>query len=200
MTRKELLSSQRFWQDSSFYLRKLNQARVLRRMPDALSGFDEVFGSGEHDVWDVSLRVAVVKREPSGLDLHHDPVPRQEHVAHIGQPESVGQDLPRLDRLRVCRVQPVTATEDVGREHLLIAAEFRVVGNFIGPDVDDLYHPIGVASGGGCKQAGNWLAGNPERLFERFGLIDQNVRTGSGMALVINEPFTPRRVPDNVGR
>ena len=128
------------------------------------------------------------------MDLNHDPVPRQKPVADIGQPESIGQNLAWLDGLRICRVLPVAAAQDVRRKHLLVAAELRVVGNFFGPDVYELHHPIGVASAGGCKQPGDRLTGDAQRFFERFGLIDQNVRTGSGVALVIHKPFTPGRV------
>src|SRR3546814_5769841 len=46
-------------------------------------------GLGEEDVGDESLRVAVVERELARLDLHHDPVPRLEHVIHRRQAEFI---------------------------------------------------------------------------------------------------------------
>src|SRR2546423_13248768 len=96
----------------------------------------------------------------------------KERMAHIGQPESVGRSLAGLDWFRLCGIVPVATSQDVGGEHLLIATEFRLVGNLVGPDIDDLHCPVSVASAGGGKQPCDRFAGRPERLLQRFGLID----------------------------
>ena len=66
--------------------------------------FHEILGLGEHDVRYEGLRVAIVEREPGGLDLHHDAVAGEERVAHVRQTQTVRQDLSSLDRLRFRKV------------------------------------------------------------------------------------------------
>jgi hypothetical protein len=37
------------------------------------------------------LRITVIQREPTGLNLHHDPVTRQKNVIRRGQSEFVSE-------------------------------------------------------------------------------------------------------------
>ena len=60
-------------------------------MVDALRGFAVVGGLGPENVGHESLRVAVVKRKPARLDLHHDAVARQEDVVGVGEIEAIEQ-------------------------------------------------------------------------------------------------------------
>src|SRR2546425_12772667 len=57
---------------------QIDEAGGALRVIDALGRLHIVFRFGEKDVGDEGLRVAVIEREPGGLDLHHDPVPGQE--------------------------------------------------------------------------------------------------------------------------
>src|SRR3546814_9499564 len=72
-------------------------------------------GLGEEDVGDESLRVAVVERELARLDLHHDPVPRLEHVIHRRQAEFIALRDARGDGGRVREAVAIAAAEDVLR-------------------------------------------------------------------------------------
>lgn len=53
--------------DGQFYVR-----RIFWHPDDALSGDLEIVGRSNHNIGDESLRVAVIEREPTALDLHHD--------------------------------------------------------------------------------------------------------------------------------
>ena len=53
---------------------QLDESGLARGVVDPLSGFAKVGGLGPEDVGDEGLRIAVVEREPSGLDLYHDAV------------------------------------------------------------------------------------------------------------------------------
>ena len=75
--------------------RQLDEARLLRGVVDALGGLTIVGRLGPEDIGHERLRVAVVQREPARLDLHHDPMPRQEDVVGRRQREAVEQRLVR---------------------------------------------------------------------------------------------------------
>ena len=101
------------------------------------------------------LRVAVVERKPGRLDLHHDPMARQERMTDVRQSERIRQNLVRFDGLRVCRILAITAPQNVRREHLLVATELGMIRNFVGPDVYQFYDPVRITSGGGRRQRAN---------------------------------------------
>ena len=88
--------------------RRKNGNFDARRKPfrtvEALRGLHIVLRFGEEDIGDERLRVAVIQREPGGLHLHHDPVPRQEHVVDRWQDELVRQWFVRHDRLVAARL------------------------------------------------------------------------------------------------
>ena len=50
-----------------------------------------IAGTGPEDIVHKRLRVAVIEREPAGLDLHHDAVAGQEDMVGDGQGEAVAQ-------------------------------------------------------------------------------------------------------------
>src|SRR4029079_4999976 len=64
--------------------RDLGEARLARRMVDALGGLPIVLRLRPEDVGHERLGIAVVEREPARLDLHHDPAPAPAHVAPVG--------------------------------------------------------------------------------------------------------------------
>ena len=71
---------------------------------------------------------------------------RQERVAHVRQPHRVHQHLVRLDAARICRIFAIAPAQNVGRQHLLIATQRRVIRHFRRPDIDELHNPVGSRS------------------------------------------------------
>lgn len=63
-----------------------------------------------HNGWYKGLWIQVVEREPGALNLHHDPVPGQESVAHMGQGDLVFQGRVRPYGLRLFKIFPVPST------------------------------------------------------------------------------------------
>ena len=73
--------------------RQLDEARLAGGVVDPLRRLPVIARLGPEDIGDEGLRIAVVQREPARLDLHHDPVPRQENVVRRRQGEAVQQRL-----------------------------------------------------------------------------------------------------------
>ena len=71
--------------------RQFDEARLPGRVVNPLYGFSVILRLGPEDVGDEGLRIAVVQGEPTRLDLHHDPVARQEDMVRRGQGEAVQQ-------------------------------------------------------------------------------------------------------------
>ena len=69
--------------------RQLDETGLARRMVDPLCGLSIVTRLRPEDVGHEGLRIAIVKREPARLDLHHDPVAGQEDVVRGRQIEFV---------------------------------------------------------------------------------------------------------------
>ena len=86
-------------------------------MIDALGGFAVVGGLGPENVGDEGLRVAVVEREPAGLDLDHDAVAGKEDVVGVGKIEAIEQRLVGGDGLGSFEAFAVAAAENVGGDH-----------------------------------------------------------------------------------
>src|SRR5688572_8812687 len=59
---------------------QFNKACLFSAVIDSLRGLFVIAGFGPENIGDERLRVPVVEREPTGLDLHHEPVPREENV------------------------------------------------------------------------------------------------------------------------
>src|SRR6266850_6866221 len=96
--------------------RQLDEARLFvtlpRRVIDALRGFAKIALLGPEDIGHESLRVAIVKREPARLDLHHDTVARQEDMIRGWQSESVEQRNVGSNWFRHFQAFAVAAAED----------------------------------------------------------------------------------------
>src|SRR5207245_9859712 len=63
------------------------------------------------------LPIAIIKREPTGLDLYHDAVSGEEHVVRCGQVETVDQRFVGRQRFRSLQALAIAAAEDVGGIH-----------------------------------------------------------------------------------
>jgi len=116
---------------------------------DALGGFAKIGGLGPKGVRDESLRIAIVEREPGGLDLHHDAVAGQKNVIGGGEREAVEERLVWREGFRRFETFAVVAAKNVGGDHELIASHFRLRADFVGVKVDELDDPVGVSAAGG---------------------------------------------------
>src|ERR1700751_2445448 len=77
--------------------RQLDEARRRAAVKYPLRGLAVVRRAGKEDVVHIGLWVAVVEREPARLNLHHEPVSRQEHVIHVRQCEPIALHYPGGD-------------------------------------------------------------------------------------------------------
>src|ERR1700730_10947864 len=100
-------------------------------MVDALGGFTIVAGFSQEDVGDEGLRVAVVEREPTGLDLDHDAMTGKENVVRVWQREMILQRRVGGDRFWIFEAFAVTAAKDIRRNHQLVAAHFLLGSYFV---------------------------------------------------------------------
>src|SRR5580765_7692352 len=82
----------RGWDD-----RKVDKGGLIRRVIDALGSLAVVDGFCPENVGDEGLRVAVIQREPAGLDLHHDAMAGKEDVVGSGQNDAIGERLVGFD-------------------------------------------------------------------------------------------------------
>src|SRR5215467_4790076 len=101
--------------------RQFDEAYVPGLAEDSMFGLSEIARLGPENVRHERLRVAVVEREPAGLNLHHDPVPRQEDVVRRRQRERILQRRVRRNRLRIVEALAVATAKDVHRDSELIA-------------------------------------------------------------------------------
>src|SRR5213593_1371423 len=108
--------------DLSQYHRKIHVTGFIRRMVDALRRLYVVAGLREKDIRDERLRIAIVKRKPRRLHLHHDAMPGFELVIYGGQSKRVGQCLIWRDRLRTFETFSIPAAEDVHRNAKFVSA------------------------------------------------------------------------------
>src|SRR5216684_48931 len=103
---------------------QFDESDLAGRMVDALGGFAIVGGLGPENVVNESLRIAVVEREPAGLNLHHDAMAGEEHVIGGGKREAIEQRLVRRQSFWCFKTLAVAAAENVGGNHQLITAHF----------------------------------------------------------------------------
>src|SRR5450759_5107604 len=89
-------------------------ACLAGRVVETLHGFAVVLRLCKENIGDERLRIAVVQRKPTRLDLHHDAMAGQEDMVRRRQSEAVKQGLVGGDGF--CRLQAlaIAATEDVG--------------------------------------------------------------------------------------
>src|SRR5438105_15638462 len=71
--------------------RQLHEACLTRRVVDTLRSFAVIPGFCQENVGHESLRIAIIPREATGLNLHHDPVAGEENVDRCGQVETSDQ-------------------------------------------------------------------------------------------------------------
>ena len=140
---------------------------------------------------DEGLWIAIVQRKPTGLDLQHDPVTREEDVVRRGQREAVQEGLMRRDRFGCLEALAIAAAENVGRYHQLITSQGRLGGYLVGVDVDQLDHPIRVRAARRGYQVGNRLPANLHWPAQRIGDECHHVGATGRLSLVVDEPLGP---------
>src|SRR5215469_10502803 len=111
-------------------------------MVHALDGFAVVLRFSPEDIRHKRLRVTVVQREPTRLDLHHHAVSRQEHMIGIWQGEAIDQWLAALNGLGILQAFAIAPAENIRRDHQLIASHPRLGGYFIWIYVNQFYNPV----------------------------------------------------------
>lgn len=115
-----------------------------------------------------------------------------ESMKNIGDGELDFCDFAGLEGLGLFEAVAELATKDVATDELLITAHFDVsrirFGIVIVPgiDVDEFDDPIGVGASGGDVQRGDERTGESEVVVERFGFINEDVRTRRSEALVVD--------------
>ena len=71
--------------------RQVDVAGLTLGVVHALRRLHVIFGARKKNVGHKRLRITVIQREPTGLNLHHDPVTRQKNVIRRGQSEFVSE-------------------------------------------------------------------------------------------------------------
>ena len=124
-----------------------------------LRGFLKVRFFRFKDIWNKFLRIAVVEREPSALDLHHDAVTFFENVIRRVQVNRKQRDFARFEGLPGFLKQIViAATDNLVGNHQLVAREFPVLGSvFLRVHIYKFDDPIAVAAGCGGEELGSDL-------------------------------------------
>ena len=147
---------------------KIDEARLIDRVEDVLSGFPVVGGSCEEDGGNEGLWVSIVEREPTGLDLDHDAVAGEEDVVGVGQCEAIGLGFVGRDGCGVLEAFAIAAAEYVHRDTELVAAQLGRTSDFVGVDIDELDDPVGVAAGSAGYEVGDGLASDGDRSGENI--------------------------------
>ncbi len=75
----------------------------------------------------------------------------------------------------------VAAAKNIHGNRQLISAQLRLAGNFVGKDVDQFHHPIGIRAGGGGEKIGDRRTADPHRRGEHRPLytINTSVRSAT---------------------
>ena len=113
---------------------------------------------------------------------------RQENVVGSGQIEAVKQRLVWGNGLGGLETLAIAAAEDVGGNHELVATHGRLARDFVGIDINQLDHPIGVRATGGGKQIGHRLPADFHWRAQDVGNEHRHIGATGGFALIIHEP------------
>src|SRR5437763_156247 len=93
--------------------RALSVLTAATPLPEAGPAFPSYLKS-----WRVNfMRIAVIQRKPTGLNLHHDPVAGEENVVRCGQVETVDQRFVGRQRFRSLQALAIAAAKDVSGNH-----------------------------------------------------------------------------------
>src|SRR2546423_13820364 len=93
----------------SCHHRQLHEACLTRRVVDTLRSFAVIPGFCPENVGHESLRIAIIQREPTGLNLYHDAVSGEENVVRCGQVETVDQRFVGRQRFRSLQALTIAA-------------------------------------------------------------------------------------------
>ena len=66
-----------------------------------------------------------------------------------------------------------------------------MIGHFVGIDVNQLHHPIGIGPAGGSHEVRNRLSANVYWSREHFAGIGEHIGPARGLALVVDQPLRP---------
>src|ERR1700685_3209020 len=86
----------------------------------------------KQNVDDVRLRIAVVKRKPTRLYMHHYSMSGQKHMVGTRQREPVFLDGIGGNRARMLEAFAIASAENVHRQRQLVAAHLGLRRNLIG--------------------------------------------------------------------
>src|SRR5438105_255189 len=111
--------------------RQLNKARLIRRVINPLRRFLKIFRLGPENIRHELLRIAIVKRKPTGLNLDHDAMTRQKDVICRRQRPAIKQRLIRLYWLWIIKAFAIPPAKDVHRNSELIPTEFRIRSSLV---------------------------------------------------------------------
>src|SRR5207244_446386 len=93
--------------------RALSVLTAATPLPEAGPAFPSYLKS-----WRVNfMRIAIIQREPTGLNLYHDAVSGEENVVRCGQVETVDQRFVGRQRFRSLRALAIAAAKDVSGNH-----------------------------------------------------------------------------------
>src|SRR6185369_9204039 len=101
---------------------ELNPRAIGAAEIDSLDGLHEVRGQGFGNIHEL-LRIAIGKREPAALNLHHDAVALAEGVGDIGQVEGDTVRLAGLEGHGLFEALAELATEGFAADELLVTAD-----------------------------------------------------------------------------
>ena len=117
-------------------------------MIDPLRRLYIIFRLREEYVFDESLGVAIVEREPARLDLHHHAVSRLEDMIRLRQSESVREGFAGFERSRMRKVLAITTPKNIHSDGEFIAAHLGLRCDFVGININQFNHPVAIGAGG----------------------------------------------------
>ncbi len=91
------------------------------------------------------------------------------------QRELVLENLAGLDGRGMLQARPVASSEDVSRDHQLVAAECRLMWDLGGIYIDELYDPVRICARRRGMQMNLRLAGNSHRGGENGSCVDEHI-------------------------
>src|SRR5437667_11093976 len=117
---------------------------------------------------------------------------RQEDVVCRRQGEAIEQRLVGRNGFGSFQALAITAAENIGGYHQLIAAHFLVPGDFIGINVNELDHPIRIGAASRGNEIRNRWAADLYWFGQNIGSEGEDVSAAGGLPLVVHQPLWPR--------
>src|SRR6185369_13965907 len=105
---------------------EIDEASRISGAVNSLRCLHVILRLGEEDVRNEGLRITVIKRKPTGLNLNHDAMPRQKHMVCRRQHKFIWQRLVGRQCRRSFETLAITPAENIHRNAKFITAEFRL--------------------------------------------------------------------------